>query len=75
MSGTTGSPLWPSPLVSVYLVLLVPVLLLFQLRISRIRIFLANLGVSRGWALATGLIFASALEVAATFALSHLFSA
>ena len=56
---------WPSSIVSVYLVLLVPVLLFFQLRVSRYRIFLANLGVSRRFALGLGLVVAVALELSA----------
>ena len=75
LSGASGFGPWPSPLVSIYLVFLVPVLLIFQLRISRLRTFLANLGISRRGALSMGLVLAVLLELASTSLLSLLFPA
>ncbi len=58
-----GGTLWPRPVTSVTIVLLVPILFDANLRVWRASLFLENLGVSRTRLLLGVLLLAAGLEV------------
>jgi len=67
-----GDTFWPGPGGSVVLTLAVPLLLLFDLKIQRLRVFLANLGISKGSVVLFAFVVAALLEISASSALFQL---
>ena len=67
----SGGGFWPGPQGSVFLTLAVPLLLLFDLKIQRLRVFLAKLGISLPAVLVLAFLLSALREVSASAILSH----
>jgi hypothetical protein len=66
VTGGISQALWPGPSASVILVPLIPFLFFLDLRIKRLNVFLANLGISLRFLFVGALFFALGLEVLGT---------
>jgi len=66
VTGGVSQAIWPRPSASIILVSVVPFLFFLDLRIKRLNVFLANLGISRRFLFLGALFFALGLEVLGT---------
>ena len=66
VGGTGPQAFWPGPIASLALVSVVPFLFLIDLRIKRLGVFLANLGISRRFLFLGAFFLALGLEILGT---------